>query len=89
MWRKGDKSRKTTAANPHVPSHLVGADGNIIQHTDNAHPIPATNAGLFSEGESPTENLNQPTNASSNKQALVEDDGNLFKNSSPQNQISE
>ncbi|XP_026473604.1 vacuolar protein sorting-associated protein 26B-like [Ctenocephalides felis] len=89
LWRKGDKSRKTTAANPHVPSHLVGADGNIIQHTDNAHPIPATNAGLFSEGESPTENLNQPTNASSNKQALVEDDGNLFKNSSPQNQISE
>uniref|UniRef100_A0A6M2DW70 Vacuolar protein sorting-associated protein 26 n=1 Tax=Xenopsylla cheopis TaxID=163159 RepID=A0A6M2DW70_XENCH len=87
LWRKGDKSRKTTAANPHVPSHLVGADGNIIQHTDNTHPVPATNAGLFSEGDSPTENSNQNSNI--NKPSIIDDDGNLFKSSTPQNVTSE
>jgi len=33
LWRKADKSRKsalTSSNNPHVPSHLVGADGEIM-----------------------------------------------------------
>lgn len=33
LWRKADKNRKsamTTSSNPHVPSHLVGSDGNIM-----------------------------------------------------------
>lgn len=33
LWRKADKNRKsamTSSTNPHVPSHLVGSDGNIM-----------------------------------------------------------
>lgn len=33
LWRKADKNRKsalTSSNNPHVPSHLVGSDGEIM-----------------------------------------------------------
>lgn len=35
LWRKADKNRKsaiTQSNNPHVPSHLVGSDGEIMKH---------------------------------------------------------
>lgn len=41
LWRKADKNRKsamTISNNPHVPSHLVGADGEIM-----TKPTPSNN----------------------------------------------
>lgn len=35
LWRKADKNRKsaiTQSNNPHVPSHLVGSDGDLMKH---------------------------------------------------------
>lgn len=31
MWRKGDKSRKSQTASPHLPSHLVSAETGFPQ----------------------------------------------------------
>lgn len=54
LWRKADKNRKsamTSSSNPHVPSHLVGADGNIMGST--SKPSAAPRSGLVS----PTDEL--------------------------------
>uniref|UniRef100_A0A1L8DVC7 Vacuolar protein sorting-associated protein 26 n=1 Tax=Nyssomyia neivai TaxID=330878 RepID=A0A1L8DVC7_9DIPT len=75
LWRKAEKSRKSSsvAQNPHVPSHLVGSDGDMIskshqndgnQHLDTspAPPMDPT-VGLFTQ-ESPqneTKPLESPT----------------------------
>ncbi len=39
MWRKADKSRKSalTSNNPHVPSHLVGSDGEMMGKQNTSH----------------------------------------------------
>ncbi|XP_037051210.1 vacuolar protein sorting-associated protein 26B-like [Bradysia coprophila] len=40
LWRNADKSRKsalTSSNNPHVPSHLVGSDGEIMGTQNSAH----------------------------------------------------
>lgn len=47
LWRKADKNRKsaiTQSVNPHVPSHLVGSDGEIMnkQQTSNNSTSPTT-----------------------------------------------
>lgn len=49
LWRKADKNRKsamTSSTNPHVPSHLVGADGNIM--AAGKQPLAAPRSGLVS-----------------------------------------
>lgn len=41
LWRKADKSRKsalTSSNNPHVPSHLVGSDGEMMGTQNASHP---------------------------------------------------
>lgn len=43
LWRKADKNRKsamTSSNNPHVPSHLVGSDGEIMTNKQ----LPSTNS---------------------------------------------
>lgn len=63
MWRKADKSRKsalTSSNNPHVPSHLVGSDGEIMAkqstprqpNDDEAETESDPTMGLFTQ-ESP------------------------------------
>ncbi|XP_055676502.1 vacuolar protein sorting-associated protein 26B-like [Lutzomyia longipalpis] len=76
LWRKAEKSRKSSAVaqnNPHVPSHLVGSDGDMMSKTHQndgnqnldtspAPPMDPT-VGLFTQ-ESPqneTKPLESPT----------------------------
>lgn len=62
MWRKADKSRKSaltgagstsSSSNPHVPSHLVGADGEIMpRQPQQAQPpvaYPGNRGGLANQ----------------------------------------
>lgn len=55
LWRKADKNRKsaiTQSNNPHVPSHLVGSDGEIMTKpsapTSSSSPNSQTNDGKSS-----------------------------------------
>lgn len=55
MWRKADKSRKsalTSSNNPHVPSHLVGSDGEMMGKQNSRQP---------NEDEDGRETDNDPT----------------------------
>lgn len=68
MWRKADKSRKsalTSSNNPHVPSHLVGSDGEIMgkqsnsrQPNDEVENDNDPTMGLFTQ-ESPQQQQSQ------------------------------
>lgn len=52
LWRKADKNRKsaiTQSNNPHVPSHLVGSDGEIMKHQP--HASSTSPQGQNSDGE--------------------------------------
>ncbi|KAJ6641009.1 Vacuolar protein sorting-associated protein 26 [Pseudolycoriella hygida] len=77
LWRKADKSRKsalTSSNNPHVPSHLVGSDGEMMGQQNTSHQSndgedrpEADNdptMGLFTQ-ESPLQQQNPITNSES------------------------
>lgn len=51
LWRKADKNRKSAvsqSSNPHVPSHLVGSDGEIMVK----RPVASSSNAQDSDGES-------------------------------------
>lgn len=53
LWRKADKNRKsaiTQSNNPHVPSHLVGSDGEIM--TKNPAPTFGSSNSQANDGTS-------------------------------------
>lgn len=76
LWRKADKNRKSAvsqSSNPHVPSHLVGSDGEIMVK----HPVASSSNAQNSDGES---NLDE---AQGND--AVEKTVGLFQEESPAN----
>lgn len=61
LWRKADKSRKSALSssnNPHVPSHLVGSDGEIMsKHTATTNTTPGAQSTNTSD-ENNTDSCN-------------------------------
>ncbi|XP_031618685.1 vacuolar protein sorting-associated protein 26B-like isoform X2 [Contarinia nasturtii] len=54
LWRKSDKNRKsaiTQSTNPHVPSHLVGSDGEIMVKPQAPISSMSSNTHVNSDGE--------------------------------------
>lgn len=57
LWRKADKNRKSAvsqSSNPHVPSHLVGSDGEMMSrhHAGNnsvSSPMTQSEDGAFGD----------------------------------------
>lgn len=75
LWRKADKNRKsaiTQSTNPHVPSHLVGSDGEIM-----AKP-------QASISKSPNTQTNSDGENSSNAGDAGEKTVGLFQEESPE-----
>lgn len=65
LWRKADKGRKsavTQSANPHVPSHLVGSDGEIMNRQQSSNNGTPPNAQTGEDTTSvDSENSNETT----------------------------
>lgn len=65
LWRKADKGRKsavTQSANPHVPSHLVGSDGEIMNRQQLSNNRSPSNAQTDEDTTSvDNENSNETT----------------------------
>ncbi|XP_055317215.1 vacuolar protein sorting-associated protein 26B-like [Sitodiplosis mosellana] len=81
LWRKADKNRKsaiTQSSNPHVPSHLVGSDGEIMTK-------PSVTASSMSPNtqNSDGENSNRDDNKSSD---AGEKTVGLFQEESPEHE---
>lgn len=80
LWRKADKNRKsaiTQSSNPHVPSHLVGSDGEIMTKPSTTASSMSPNNTQNSDGE----NSNRDDNKSSD---TVEKTVGLFQEESPE-----
>lgn len=77
LWRKADKNRKAASSssnNPHIPSHLVGADGEIVQKE---HQLPSANS---ISSTTPTDDRQQDDG----KMATINDKSvGLFQEDSP------
>lgn len=72
LWRKADKNRKsamTTSTNPHVPSHLVGSDGNIMGTSHK--PLAAPRSGLVSPMPGDEGNASRSGNESDDSDAAL------------------
>lgn len=85
LWRKADKNRKSAMSasnNPHVPSHLVGSDGEIM-----TKQLPSTNSissATHSQSEDNGENRHDDSTATSNKAGGTnEKTVGLFQEESP------
>lgn len=55
LWRKADKGRKSAmsqSSNPHVPSHLVGSDGEMMSKHPAANNSASSPTGQAGEGNS-------------------------------------
>lgn len=80
LWRKADKNRKsaiTQSSNPHVPSHLVGSDGEIM-----TKPPPGQSSNMSSNAQcSDGEDSNRDDNKGSD---TGENSVGLFQEESPQ-----
>lgn len=75
LWRKADKNRKSAqsqSANPHVPSHLVGSDGEIMTKS---HTVSTT----AQSGESGSTLTTDDPNSNENVEKTV----GLFQEESP------
>lgn len=76
LWRKADKNRKsamTSSNNPHVPSHLVGADGEIM-----SKPTPSANSNSSNLANDEGADNGDDSTATSNDKSL-----GLFQEESP------
>lgn len=75
LWRKADKNRKsaiTQSSNPHVPSHLVGADGEIMtKHY--GHESTSPNA-QGSDGENSNRDDNKCSDGGENTVGLFQEE---------------
>lgn len=64
LWRKADKNRKsalTQSSNPHVPSHLVGSDGEMMSKHSASHNSASSPTAQSDEGNSAFNNSAQST----------------------------
>lgn len=78
LWRKADKNRKsavTQSSNPHVPSHLVGSDGEMM----------SKHHGANNSGSSPTTHSEDGAfgDSSQNAEAETLKTVGLFQEESP------
>lgn len=55
LWRKGEKSRKSTTASPHLPSHLVSAETGFPQGAAQNGPPSQTHSNSEEQSISPSE----------------------------------
>lgn len=75
LWRKADKNRKsaiTQSSNPHVPSHLVGSDGEIMTKP-HGHENMSPNA-QDSDGENSNRDDNQCSDTGGNTVGLFQEE---------------
>lgn len=83
LWRKADKNRKsamTSSNNPHVPSHLVGSDGEIMTNKQ----LPSTNS-ISSAQSQADDNIDSRTDdASPSDGKTNEKSVGLFQEESPE-----
>lgn len=64
LWRKADKNRKsamTQSTNPHVPSHLVGSDGEIMTKQSSSTAMNTETGESDSTLVGDGDNSNEPT----------------------------
>lgn len=83
LWRKADKNRKsamTSSNNPHVPSHLVGSDGEIMTKPH----LPSSNC--ISSAQSPSDE-HRTDDASPSDGKIHEKSVGLFQEESPEQGI--
>lgn len=76
LWRKADKNRKsaiTQSSNPHVPSHLVGSDGEIMTKTSGHASSTSPNAGA-SDGENSNRDDNKSSETGENSVGLFQEE---------------
>lgn len=82
LWRKADKNRKsamTSSNNPHVPSHLVGSDGEIMTNKQ----LPSTNSISSSQSQA-DDNMDNDASPSDGKcSGPIEKSVGLFQEESP------
>lgn len=74
LWRKADKNRKsaiTQSSNPHVPSHLVGSDGEIMTKPPAASTSPNTQN---SDGENSNRDDNKSSDAGEKTVGLFQEE---------------
>lgn len=81
LWRKADKNRKsamTSSNNPHVPSHLVGSDGEIMTNKQ----LPSTNS-ISSAQSQADDNMDNRMDDASPGDGTNEKSVGLFQEESP------
>lgn len=70
LWRKGEKSRKSQSASPHLPSHLVSAETGFPQGA--AQNDPAIQQSIPEENDNPQSNDIEEAAGDSHHNAPIE-----------------
>ncbi|XP_076286473.1 vacuolar protein sorting 26 isoform X1 [Lasioglossum baleicum] len=73
LWRKGEKSRKSQTASPHMPSHLVSAETGFPQGAAQNGPpsVPST----VTPGQLPSSNLTSVEDAPAPIEGMTREEG--------------
>lgn len=77
LWRKADKNRKsaiTQSSDPHVPSHLVGSDGEIMTKAPTTASATSPNTQNNSDGENSNRDENKGNDAGEKTVGLFQEE---------------
>lgn len=73
MWRKGEKSRKSQTASPHMPSHLVSAETGFPQGAAQNGPPSVTPS--VQSGQLPSTNITNVEDAQAPIESMTREEG--------------
>lgn len=73
MWRKGEKSRKSQTASPHMPSHLVSAETGFPQGAAQNGPPSVTPP--VQSGQLPSANITNVEDAQAPIESMTREEG--------------